>query len=288
MNSVSRGDFELDKAIQTLVKELRGLDPQFLTLKEGAANELIDQWLKRGWALGKLREDLAARNPQGEMAHTWPRNIDYLLGDHTRRLSERDRLRHEVGELVRQLNQQANDPGIYRKLVALGCEYYTQLKFFKQCLRLLELEKTRISEITRIIDCKEAAGQFIAGEISVRMALFLARTTPCQKKQSSTNRESPEEVQKAIKAAEAEKQRAERLAATLQTLLRLVKGAHKQLPEGWHLKIGLYQLSFEEVPASAEDGAMTCILQCRNFLWKSMEILGSLQPARPRNRAASD
>lgn len=282
VNSVSRGDFELDKAIQTLVKELRGLDPQFLTLKEGAANELIDQWLKRGWALGKLREDLAARNPQGEMAHTWPRNIDYLLGDHTRRLSERDRLRHEVGELVRQLNQQANDPGIYRKLVALGCDYYIHLKLFKQCLRQAKLETSRISEVTRIIACEATAQQFIAGEISVRRALFLARSIPRPRGPSSTNGEAKQ----AAKAAKAEKRWAQRLAAIVQTLLQLVRTATKQTPESWQIQLGLYQLSFEQIPLTEEDGAVICVLQRRNFLWRLIPTQGSLRQPQPRARAA--
>jgi hypothetical protein len=285
----------LDQAIQTLVDKLKELDPQFLDQMGDVAEPVIGQWLGGGRKLGKLREELNARKPADKPAdkpaNIWSRNIDYLLGDHARRLLERDRLRQEVGELVRQLNQKANDPGIYQKLVALGSRYYEKLNLFKKCLRRVKLEKSRISEIVRIIACEETAQQFIAGNISVRLALFLARTTPCQKQPSSTkgeNQTAVKQAAKAAKAAKAEQQRAEQLAATLQKLRRLVGKAKHQLPEGWQLQIGLYQLSFEEVPATAEAGAVTCILHRRNFIWKTMEILGSLQPARPRNLAAPD
>jgi len=232
----------VNQAISILVGAFRHLNlstgPH---LQEGAADTLVRLWLERGRNLRDLPDRLKHETVPRERVSDWHREIDNLLADDTRRPLERDRLQHAVGELVRQLNRQANDPGIYRKLVELGYECGRVLHEFQGCLRREKLDKTRISEIMRIVRSRETARQFITGNLSVRRALLLARTTPRKPGRRPKTEPSTAEA----KAEAAEQAWSVRLLTTMKALEELIRAIPKKTPAYWQIQAGMYQLSFK-------------------------------------------
>jgi hypothetical protein len=250
------GDPGLDQAIQEFVTAFCRLEPSGFKLEEGAADALISLWLERGRDLRQLWKRLKQQKMSDEWAAAWARDIDYLFAGRTGRGVDRDRLRQEVAQLVRQLNEKANDPGIYRELVALGYQNELDLGWFKSCLEEEEMEKSRISEIIRIVKSKATAEQFIAGALSVRRALFLARLTPDEAHQARKNKApadgkagaAVEETTPPDKKTESPLDK--RLTSTIQALLILVqeelaRNVRGQKPKEWRKRVGLYQLSFQ-------------------------------------------
>ncbi len=233
-----------DQLITDFIQQLEQQDP--LTLDESVAQDLVDRWLRLGQKLhhlpARLKQEPAPKAWQNKgPKNIWFQEIDYLFAHRTCRRLQRDRLQHEVGRLVAELNQKNFDPGIYQQLVKLGFECRHDLPAFRRCLRQAKLEKTRISEITRIAQCPNTARQFIAGTMSVRRALFEARSNS-----TKGGRPKQKEAKTTWEILGDEAKWAEHTKALLEQLLAMQAARHAAAP--WPIQVGLYQLSYTPAP----------------------------------------
>ena len=244
---------ESDQLVTDFIQQLEQQDPS--TLDESLAQDLVDRWLRLGQKLhhlpARLKQEPAPKAWQNKgPKNVWFQEIDYLFAHRTCRRLQHDRLQHEVRRLVAELNQKNCDPGVYQQLVKLGCECQHNLPAFRVCLRQAGLEKSRISEITTIVQRPATARQFIAGTMSVRRALFEAR--------SNSTKGGHRKQKKAKKGWEIfgdEAKWAEHTKALLKQLLAMQAASHAAAP--WPIQVGLYQLSYTPAPPQTPSEAVT-------------------------------
>ena len=227
-------------AVSTYIRDITDKCRNDKMISEENLEKLFSAWRAAGNNLQALPDWLKHEPaPDGKPVEDWQREIDFSLTLPIKLQQQRDRLQFEVRSLVLQLNQRANDPGIYQELVRLGNECRHQLPRFRQWLVDANLVQSRISEIICIVRSEAAAAQFGAGEISVRRALFIARQPAPKNSGGGGKRRKKQTNHKPLLAAWKTLQREAAKAA--------IAGA-----PCWTITVGLFRMTFTPLAPKAD------------------------------------